>query len=62
MSSVFTSDDARLLAFERLDRLILTAVKATLLFAAIVVFLPLIFRASLRHLNQRQDRDRSQSG
>ena len=51
-----------MLAFERLDRLILTAAKAILLFTAIVVFLPLIFRASLTHLNQRRDRDRSQNG
>jgi hypothetical protein len=50
------------LAFEQLDRLILTAAKATLLFAAVVVFLPLIFRASLTHLNGRRRRDKSQSG
>jgi hypothetical protein len=51
-----------LLAFERLDRLILTAAKATLLFAAIVAFLPVILRATLMHLYQRRGPDRSQSG
>ena len=34
------------LALELIDRLILTAAKAILLFKAIVVFLPLIFRAA----------------
>jgi hypothetical protein len=38
-------------AFERLDRLILTAAKATLLFAAIATFLPIVFRVGLRRFS-----------
>jgi hypothetical protein len=41
-------------AFERLDRLILTAAKAALLFAAIATFLPVVFRAGLRRFSQRR--------
>lgn len=43
-----------LFAFEWLDHLMLTAVKATLLFAVIVAFVPLIVCASLRHLGLRR--------
>jgi hypothetical protein len=46
------------LALGWLDRLILTAVKVTLLFAAVVAFLPLIIRAGLRHLSQRRRSER----
>jgi hypothetical protein len=38
-------------AFERLDRLILMAAKATLLFAAIATFLPIVFRVGLRRFS-----------
>jgi hypothetical protein len=41
-------------AFEWLDRLILAAVKAMLLFAAIVAFLPLVLRTGLRHFSQHR--------
>ena len=38
------------LNFEKLDRLYLTAAKATLVTAAIATFLPLVFRAGLQRL------------
>jgi hypothetical protein len=41
-------------AFERLDRLILTAAKAALLFAAVATLLPIVFRAGLRRFSQRR--------
>jgi hypothetical protein len=40
--------------FERLDRLILTAAKVTLLAAAIATLLPMVFRAGLRRFNQHR--------
>jgi hypothetical protein len=41
-------------AFEKLDRLYLTAAKATLLAAAIATFLPLVFCAGLRQFSRRR--------
>jgi hypothetical protein len=40
-------------AFEKLDRLYLTAAKVTLLAAAIATLVPIIFRTSLRRFDQR---------
>jgi hypothetical protein len=41
-------------ASEWLDRRILVVVKATLVFAAIVAFLPLVVRAGLLHFSRRR--------
>jgi hypothetical protein len=40
--------------FEKIDRVYLTTAKATLLAAAIVTFLPILFRNSLRCFGRRR--------
>jgi hypothetical protein len=49
-------------AFERLDRLILMAAKATLLFAAIATFLPIVFRVGLQRFSHAATERHIRSG